>query len=281
MKTLLHQIADTNNFHLGSYSELSGGDINTVYLLRGESGSFVVKINSAEEFPGMFAAEARGLQLLAESKSFRIPQVKNHGHIGQHSYLLLEYISSSSPNRDFAQQFAIELATLHSRHNSCFGLDHDNYIGSLKQLNDSREKAADFYISQRLEPQFRLAADKGFKFKSLDDFYSTIFKVIPDDPPSLIHGDLWSGNFMVSEAGSPALIDPAVCFAPREMDLAMMRLFGGFSEETFELYNEQFPLSPGWNARVPLWQLYYLLVHLNLFGSGYLSGVQRAMRPYL
>lgn len=281
MKTLLHQIAETNHFHLSTYSELSGGDINAVYLLQSESGKFVVKVNSAEEFPGMFDAEARGLQLLTESGSFRIPQVKNHGSIGPHSYLLLEYIPSTSPNLDFAQQFAKNLATLHSRDNSYFGLDHDNYIGSLKQHNDNRGNAADFYISQRLEPQFRLAADKGFRFKSLDDFYSTIIKVIPDDPPSLIHGDLWSGNFLVSESGSPTLIDPAISFAPREMDLAMMQLFGGFSEETFHLYNENFPLTSGWNERIPLWQLYYLLVHLNLFGSGYLSGVQRAMRPFL
>ena len=125
-----------------------------------------------------------------------------------------------------------------------------------------------------------MAKDRGFHFTDLELFYKNISSEIPNEPPALVHGDLWSGNYMVLKTGNPALIDPAVAFAPREMDLAMMQLFGGFSEEVFRLYDEIFPLENNWKNRIPLWQLYYLLVHLNLFGSGYLSRVQRIVGSY-
>jgi fructosamine-3-kinase len=138
----------------------------------------------------------------------------------------------------------------------------------------------EFYISQRLEPQLKLAFEGGFKFGNLKGFFKNISEEIPEESPSLIHGDLWSGNFLVAHNGDPALIDPAVAFAPREMDLAMMKLFGGFSEEVFMTYNSIFPLCEGWKERTAIWQLYYLLVHLNLFGSGYWSQVKFILKRY-
>ena len=125
-----------------------------------------------------------------------------------------------------------------------------------------------------------MASENGFQFKKLTSFYKTISKIIPNEAPSLIHGDLWSGNYMVSKKSQAVLIDPAVAFAPREMDIAMMKLFGGFSEELIINYNSIFPLEKGWEDRVSLWQLYYLLVHLNLFGSSYLPKVKSIINKY-
>jgi len=281
LKQLLQHIASQNKFQLIESKSLSGGDINDVFLLKCQEGSFVVKLNDALKFPRIFEVEAKGLQLLKQSESFKIPNVIAEGLFQNTSYLLLEYVSLGNKSNIFWESFAEKLAKLHKTSSEQFGLDHTNYIGSLPQKNEYLSTATEFYISQRLEPQFKMASDNGFHFKNLEEFYKNISGEIPSEPPSLIHGDLWNGNYMVSENGKPVLIDPAVAFAPREMDLAMMKLFGGFSEEVFSNYNAIFPLTNGWKDRVPLWQLYYLLVHLNLFGSGYLQQVKGIIKRFL
>ncbi|PVW17168.1 fructosamine kinase family protein [Marixanthomonas spongiae] len=277
---ILTKIASENDLSLLESKPLSGGDINEVFLLKCASKYVVAKTNDANEFPGMFEAEAKGLDLLRASKSFKIPSVIGLGIIENTSYLLLKHIKESMPITGFWEQFASNLSKLHKTTQAKFGLDHNNYIGSLPQYNGKEHSAADFYINQRLEPQFKMAKDRGFGFHNLNSFYKNILSEIPNEPSSLIHGDLWGGNYMVSENSAPTLIDPAVSFAPREMDLAMMQLFGGFSETVFPHYHERFPLKEGWKQRTPLWQLYYLLVHLNLFGSGYLSRVQSIVKKY-
>lgn len=229
----------------------------------------------------MFTAEAKGLQLLKNSNSFIIPEVIATGEIGATSYLLMEYIPKGTPKIKFWELFAKNLTKLHQNTQARYGLDYDNYIGRLPQPNAKCQTASEFYVSQRLEPQFKMAIDKGFYFGDLKKCVKNISDEIPNEPPALVHGDLWSGNYLVSEHGEPVLIDPAVAFAPREMDLAMMRLFGGFSEEIFVGYHSFFPLQEGWQGRIQLWQLYYLLVHLNLFGSGYLHQVKSILKTYL
>ncbi len=276
----LTKIAEENNLNLINSSPLSGGDINDVFLLKCASKKYVVKTNDASKFPGMFQTEAKGLDLLRSSNSFKIPSVISFGVIENTSYLLLEHIPEGSTSNIFWQQFAENLAILHKTTQPTFGLDHSNYIGSLPQYNGSETSAADFYINQRLEPQFKIAKEQGFDFSKLDVFYKNLSSEIPNEPPALLHGDLWGGNYMVSEHGTPVLIDPAVSFAPREMDLAMMQLFGGFSEEIFNHYHSIFPLKNNWKQRVSLWQLYFLLVHLNIFGAGYLSRVQSIVKKY-
>ena len=227
----------------------------------------------------MFEKEALGLQKLKSSKALRIPKVFSHGTIKNEAYLVLEYLPSTPRKEDFWSKFGEGLAKQHRVTQKTFGLEKDNYIGSLPQYNSCKiTDAAEFYIEKRLQPQFQLAAKNGFSFKNLEQFYKTISEIIPKEKPSLIHGDLWNGNYLVDNYGDPALIDPAVCFAPREMDLAMMKLFGGFSAEVFQVYEEVFPLENNWNERIPLWQLYYLLVHLNLFGSGYLASVESILK---
>lgn len=240
----------------------------------------MAKLNKTAAFPEMFNTEAKGLKLLKSSNSFRIPNVIAIGEIGKTSYLLMEYISENNPNSNFWETFAQNLSKMHQNTQDHFGLDHDNYIGSLPQQNSYCRNASEFYISQRLEPQFKTAIDNGFYFRNLEQCLKNIYGKIPNEPPALIHGDLWSGNYLVSENGNPVLIDPAAAFASREMDLAMMRLFGGFPEKVFVCYHSFFPLKDGWESRVQLWQLYYLLVHLNLFGSGYLTSVKSIVANY-
>ena len=281
MEQLLQHIASRNKLQLIESKSLSGGDINDVFLLKCHEGNFVAKLNDVSKFPGIFEVEAKGLQLLKKSDSFKIPNVIAEGVFQNASYLLLEYIAPGNKSNNFWESFAEKLIKLHKTSSEQFGLDHTNYIGSLPQKNEYRSTASEFYISQRLEPQFKMALENGFSFNNLEGFYKNISREIPSEPPSLIHGDLWSGNYMVSKKGEPVLIDPAVAFAPREMDLAMMKLFGGFSEEVFLNYNSIFPLTNGWKERVPVWQLYYLLVHLNLFGSGYLQQVKGIMKRFL
>ncbi|WP_203295534.1 fructosamine kinase family protein [Luteirhabdus pelagi] len=278
---ILKHIATESGMNAVNAQPLSGGDINEVYLLQGEDSQLVVKCNSASKFPGMFEAEAKGLKLLKSSNSFHIPSVISKGTVEDAAYLTLTYIEEGVKGDSFWSQFAENLVNLHKTTQAHFGLDHDNYIGSLKQYNCPERTAADFYLNQRMIPQFRMVINNGFSFSGLKQFYKNVEKLIPDENPALVHGDLWGGNYMVNQKGEPVLIDPAVAFAPREMDLAMMQLFGGFSSEVFEMYHEQWPLENDWKARIPLYQLYYLLVHLNIFGQGYYDRVNSIVQRFV
>lgn len=280
MNSVLKKIALKQNLKLENAKSLQGGDINEVFLLECGSEKYVIKINEASKYPNMFEAEALGLKLLQVTNSFKIPKIIAAGVEGKTSYLLLEYISTGSTYQVFWKDFAYCLVKLHQTTKNNFGLKHNNYIGSLQQINNIESSASDFYINQRLIPQFKIADELDFKFSSLERFFKNISEEIPDEAPSLIHGDLWNGNYMVSNKGEPTLIDPAVAYAPREMDIAMMHLFGGFPQDVYSIYNEQFPLIENWKDRISLWQLYYLLVHLNLFGSSYLSQVKGIIKQY-
>lgn len=277
---ILTTIGTTEAFKVHGFSELYGGNINRVLLLETSAGKKVIKLNQAAWFPHMFEAEKMGLETLKNSKNFEIPGVFSCGKIEGTAYLLLEHISPGKPTKNFWNIFAENLTKLHRNSLSYFGFPEPNYIGSLPQFNKKENTAAEFYIQQRLEPQFNIASEKGFLFKNLELVFQHISEEIPDEKPALIHGDLWNGNYLVTEKGLPCLIDPAVSFGPREMDLAMMRLFGGFPDSVFLVYNEIFPLAPQFENRVALWQLYYLLVHLNLFGNGYLPPVKTILQKF-
>lgn len=281
MQAVINEIVHRENLKLLNHKPLHGGDINEVFLVETNQGKFVLKINQANLFSGMFEAEAKGLQLLKNTNTFKIPEAISFGKTESHAYLFLEYITPGNRSPEFDKNFGISLAKLHQNTAPYFGLDHDNYIGSLPQKNDGKHTtSADFYIEKRLIPQLKLANTKGFDFQNLDTFIKNIQNEIPNEPPALIHGDLWNGNYLADSIGNPCLIDPAVCFASREMDLAMMQLFGGFDDEVFQSYNEAFPQEKNWKSRTDLWQLYYLLVHLNLFGSSYYNSVNTILKKY-
>ncbi|WP_103867378.1 fructosamine kinase family protein [Aquimarina sp. I32.4] len=213
--------------------------------------------------------------------AFTIPKIIYCDNFEDIAFLMLTYIDSGKKNDDFWEMFGEKLALLHQQKQSCFGFENDNYIGSLFQQNQLCDSPYKFYTTQRLQPQFELAQQKGYVFSELNVFYKNIEDEIPNEQPSLIHGDLWSGNFMIDKKGTPCLIDPAVSYAPREMDIAMMHLFGGFDSQLFDVYDEIFPFIDGWKNRLSLWQLYYLLVHLNLFGDSYYNQVKTIVKSYI
>lgn len=277
----LATIARENSFEIANIGSLAGGDINEVLLVTTTSGDkVVIKLNDAHQFPGMFEAEDLGLTALAKSNIFTIPKVIRTGITRQRAYIMLEFIPQSAPVKHYGESFGRKLATLHRHSSSRFGFEKDNYIGSLPQHNNWCAKAAEFYITQRLEPQLKLAKNRGFDLGNTRALIKTCEQLIPEDPPSLIHGDLWNGNQFPDASGLPCLIDPAVAYAPREMDLAMMKLFGGFDAVVFQTYLEVFPLQEDHAQRTRLWQLYYLLVHLNIFGHGYHHQVVNIIKSY-
>jgi fructosamine-3-kinase len=261
---------------------VSGGDINQAYALGlSDHRRVFLKTNDACD-PAMFGAEAHGLEWLRAAAVLRVPRVIASGA----AFLVLEWLDPGTPRVGFDEELGRGLAALHRYGAPSFGLDRDNFIGRLPQPNRPAGDWADFYRLQRLEAQLRLAVDArrvdGSLVKKFNRLFSRLTELVGEpEPPSRLHGDLWGGNLHVDEHGAPCLIDPAVYGGHREVDLAMMRLFGGFGARVFRAYEEAFPLSPGHAERVPLYQLYPLLVHTNLFGGGYAAQVAGAVSHYL
>jgi fructosamine-3-kinase len=267
---------------------LRGGDINDAYraTLAGGRRAFVKTNRRADA--EMFPAEARGLDWLREAGALRIPLVLavSSGEAGAAAFLALEYLEPAPPRRGFDEELGRGLAALHRYGAPFFGLDTPNFIGRLPQPNTPAQSWPEFFRDRRLEPQLRLAEREGRAPGSLrsklERLYTRLAELVgPPEPPARLHGDLWGGNLHGDDLGAPCLIDPAVYGGHREVDLAMMKLFGGFGSRVFAAYAESYPLAPGYEERVELYQLYPLFVHLNLFGGSYLASVERAVTRYL
>lgn len=267
---------------------ISGGNINTSAQVFSSEGVFFVKWNQLEPAtdgqPDLFAAEARGLDLLRETDTLHIPNVIGYGRQQEKSYLILDYVDPGTPDKAYWETLGHSLAVLHSHTQSTFGLNFANYIGTLPQTNTLTANGYDFFFENRLLPQAGLALYKGLLTKST---YDALFRLrerlpdlLPNERPALLHGDLWSGNVLVNEDGQPALIDPAVYYGFREAELAFTKLFAGFDDRFYDAYHETFPLQDGFSERIAIYNLYPLLVHVNLFGSGYVSGVERVLKQF-
>ncbi len=267
-----------------SFQHCSGGCINNGGRIETTSGGFFIKWNSATRFPKMFSKEKQGLELLSLADGLTIPKVEKVYEGVQYSCLVLEYIESGPRKPSYWEELGQGLALLHSQNAKSFGLDHNNYIGSLRQSNSQHKDWIEFFINERITPQVELAISTGTmqnkEAQNIERLYKRFTNLLVSEKPCLIHGDLWSGNIMIDAFGSPALIDPAVSFANREMDIAMIRLFGSLPNEFYESYNETKPLTAGWEGRLNLYNLYPLLVHVNLFGRGYLSEVIQIAKQY-
>lgn len=259
------------------------GGINDCVRLKAGNRYFFAKINSAELFPNMFALEAEGLKLIRRSGTLAVPEVLGFGVAAGQQFLLLEWINAGSETSQAQEQLGIQLARLHRQSAQMFGLEYDNYIGSLPQANTLANSWTDFFITIRIQPLIEMAVSKNQAVSDLYDLFNSLFLRLPDlypaEVPALIHGDLWSGNFMITN-NNPVLIDPAVYYGHREMDLAMTTLFGGFTNEFYAAYNAEFPLEKNWQDRLEIWNLYPLLVHLILFGSSYLPQIKSTLKKY-
>lgn len=268
---------------LRDITTVGGGSINRAYHISTSTTDYFVKANSKERYPGMFDAESRGLQALRDTGAIRIPEVYLLEHEAEDSFLIMEYIAEAPKADDFWEVFGRRLAQLHRHTADYFGLNHNNYIGSLLQHNEPASDWISFLVEQRLEPQLRMAESQisSGDRRRFERLFHRLEKLLPQEPPALLHGDLWGGNYLVDEQGNPVLIDPAIYYGHREVDLAMMHLFGGFNTSLFNHYHEEFPLEQDWQGRLDLHNLYPLLVHLNLFGSSYLSGIRNTLDRYV
>lgn len=288
---LIERLSEHLSAHVGTPVDVDrgtpvgGGSINDAYRLDTDHGAFFVKTNSADRFPSLFEAEADGLERLRKAAAIRVPEVIATGEDHDDAYLLLEHIGSSARKADFWEDFGRSLARLHQHSSDRFGLERANYIGSLKQVNTPHLEWSNFFLHCRLEPQVELARNKQrigmgdvLRFERL---YSKLASLFPKEAPALLHGDLWSGNFLTGAHGEPVLIDPAVYYGHREMDLAMTKLFGGFDAEFYAAYHAEQPLEQGWEERMDLCNLYPLLVHVNLFGGGYAAQVQALLKRFV
>ncbi|REE05740.1 fructosamine kinase family protein [Marinoscillum furvescens] len=267
-----------------SAQHLSGGCINNAVKTVTNEGTYFIKFNDNID-EDMFEKEALGLSLLKAANHLQIPDVIGIGQVGPNHYIILEHINKAAPSADFWEDFGQNLAKLHRQTAPTFGLDHNNYIGKLPQRNDQEPGWLDFFIQHRLEVQLGLALyndhiDEAFanRFRQI---YPILPGIIPEEPPAMLHGDLWSGNFMVGPGGKACLFDPAVYYGHREIELAFTKLFGGFDPAFYHGYHEQYPVEPGFDQRMDIYNLYPLLVHVNLFGTSYLTGVEATLRRFL
>lgn len=233
-----------------------------------------------------YQCEANGLKELKKSGKIRIADIISVGN----NYILTEYIESGSHSSGFFDSFGRAFARMHKYTADCFGFYENNYIGANEQLNipDENEKNnwIFFYFNKRLMYQYRLAEKNGFVNERLKTGFIKLESKIEDilkdslEPPTLLHGDLWSGNFLCSLSGEAVLIDPAVYYGHREADLAMTKLFGGFPSSFYEAYRAEFPLKTGWEYREGLYKLYHVLNHLNIFGTSYLYEAEYLINQY-
>lgn len=269
-----------NDFRITNAAPLAGDDINTALALSGPAGKLFVKLRGANDL-AMFEAEAAGLRALTACTAIRTPQVIASGTADGQAFLLLEWLDIGSLRNEHAAARAGEaLAELHRITQTQYGWPEDNFIGSTPQRNALMDGWAPFFAEYRLRPQFELAAQRGFG-TTLKPHAERILNQTPAlfleyrPQPSLLHGDLWSGNLGALPDGTPVLFDPACYFGDREADLAMTELFGGLPSAFYAAYRRSWPLHEDYERRKPFYNLYHILNHLNLFGRGYLAQAER------
>ena len=275
---MFQSIIDDCGLAVTRYEAVRGGDINASYCLYTNDAKYFLKVNDASLYPGMFEKEANGLQALKGRSALQIPSVVKHGCVERQQYLLMEWIEKGASAKNAWSSLGTGLATIHKTTSEQFGWEEDNYIGSVPQDNAQHISWHQFFTECRIMPLVEMLCEKDV-FSATDREAAVAFcedmrDFFPVEPPSLLHGDLWSGNIMITAASQPALVDPAVYFGHREMDIGMTLLFGGFDESFYTSYNEMYPLVEGWRDRVYVTQLYPLLVHAILFGGGYISNVR-------
>lgn len=264
----------------GNALPVVGGDINLAYHIVSQDRSYFLKLHhgGGREF---FQAEVRGLEELR--KVVRVPEIFHVGELNGDSFLLMEWIE---PGEGRSEDIGTGLAKVHQLTESNFGFSEDNYLGVLPQKNTPCTSWQSFYLNQRLLPQIEIAKvnnrwnpRRERNFQKLKNIVETDWQDM-EVTSRLLHGDFWSGNVFFSQEGEPVFIDPAISYGHREMDIAMGRLFGGFRKGLFRAYESAFPLDEGWEDRLPIYQLYYLLAHLNMFGESYGSLVDQILSLY-
>lgn len=263
-----------------SVRAVSGGDINDAYQLTTAEHQYFLKVQPAHP-QNYFDHEEAGLTAL--SQAVLVPHPVAKGQINGDAYLLLNWIEEGTGAQS---DLGHAVATLHQQHHAQFGFDFNHQSKTLVKNNDWSTSWVSFYTEQRLDPLVEAAQRnrvwnewRQTHFEQMRRAFAAYYRTHAVTP-SLLHGDLWSGNYMFDQAGSPVLIDPDAFYGDRELDLAMTTIFGGFTDQFYQAYQEQYPLDPGFEERLPWYQFYYLAMHLNLFGESYGGSVDRILSHY-
>jgi fructosamine-3-kinase len=285
-RSITETVEEYRGTRIRQTESLSGGCISNAYKITFKDGATCLLKFNENSPTDMFTKEAHGLQELKKANAIKVPEVFLYGN----DFILMEFISAIGKQKNFFEEFGRKFALLHKYTGEGFGFYEDNYIGSTPQINinDDSFKGdwTSFYFNNRLLYQFKLAEKNGYVDSSFREAFGKIEEKIElilgegEVRPSLLHGDLWSGNYMTDEEGNACLIDPAVYYGHREADLAMTKLFGGFSASFYEAYIEEYPLDEGWEYRQNIYMLYHVMNHLNIFGGGYFSQALSLMKYY-
>jgi protein-ribulosamine 3-kinase len=267
-----------------TFTAIGGGSINETYSVQAGKYRFFCKINAASAYPSLFEYEKDGLHLLASQQVIRVPQVITFSVTGDVQILLMEWVEQGLRSADFWKTFGRQLAALHANESDHCGLGTNNYMGALPQDNTWTGSWTEFFITRRLQPQVQLAINRGLMDKKelvhFEKLYRHLPAVFEPGTPCLLHGDLWSGNFLCDANSNPVLIDPAVYYGHNSIDLAMTTLFGGFDRLFYDSYQYYHPLPPNYREQWEICNLYPLLIHLNLFGKSYLADILHTIRRY-
>ncbi len=267
---------------------IGGGSINRARRIELADGRSIFCKENSVRHKGLFTEEARGLMALRSADGPRVPDVYGYFEDDSSQYLFLEWIEPGRRGADFSRRFGRALATMHAENRSArCGFAHDNHIGATAQKNGWHDDWHTFFAECRIMFQIKLAHQHARLDTSMVRAGESVARRLPtmlppldDGGASILHGDLWGGNYLVDASGNPVLIDPAVYFGHREADIAMTELFGGFDGSFYAAYDERWPREPGYRDRRDLYNLYHLLNHLNLFGSSYYSQCAAILRRY-
>lgn len=270
------------SFSIDSQRALGGGCINDAFRVEGSGKAFFMKANTLK-FHDAFATEAAALEEIAATRTIRVPQVIALLKGSSQSYLILEYIETRTSRSGDWQKLGNDLAALHAKAMPYFGWNRDNLIGATPQPNPRSEDWSEFFCTQRIEHQLKLCKKRGYALPQADALLEAVpsFFANYQPFPSLLHGDLWSGNVAFDSNGAPFVFDPGSYYGDREADLAFTEFFGGFSDTFYESYHDALPLDPGYAQRKILYNLYHCLNHLYLFGASYASQAEHMTRQIL
>jgi fructosamine-3-kinase len=267
------------------FQPIGGGSINQTYRIDLQNNSYFCKINSATKFPQLFEKECQGLQLIKKQAVIKVPEIIHCFQSFDQQVLILEWITPGNRDKRFWERFGKQLAALHQNSYDYFGLDTNNYMGSVVQLNEPSNNWLSFFTEKRLRLLISRCFDKGVLTPAHIDLFDRLIVKLPEifdakQTPVLVHGDLWSGNFMCNQASDPVLIDPAVYYGHPSVDLGMSTLFGGFDQKFYDSYQYYNPFPLNHREQWEVCNLYPLLIHLLLFGSSYLRQIEQTLHKY-
>ena len=270
-----------HDVEIQEFSVVASGTVNTGAKLVTSEGTCFVKLNELD-VDHFFQSEAADLRLI--SPFVKVPEVIGFGKTSGHNYLITEFVDLGESRKTTFELAGGQLAKLHLNSNSQFGLDHNNFLSSIPQDNQWKTDGINFIIQNRILPMVgrclmeeKISVDL---YKRIENLCGRLGRIIPDETPALLHGDLWSGNLIADKTGIPVYIDPSCYYGFRESELAFTYLFGGFENSFYESYLDIFPLQPGFGERVSVYHIHPLLVHVLLFGSGYIDGIEKILKRF-